>query len=185
MPGKRTMKNTNESKAIYRLVMAAMFLALALCLPFLTGQIPQMGKSLCPMHIPIMLCGFFCGPWYGLVVGLIAPLLRFLLFGAPAIIPEGVAMSLELATYGAVIGWLYILLPKKRTSIYVSLIGAMLLGRVIWGVVRTVLLGVAKVPFSFEMFITGGFVTAIPGILIQIVLIPILVMSLRKYTYES
>src|SRR5690625_4487680 len=89
-----------------QMVLAAMFLALALVLPFLTGQIPQIGSALGPMHIPVLLSGFFCGPWYGLIVGFIAPLLRFMLFGMPPIMPTGVAMAFELATYGLVTGLL-------------------------------------------------------------------------------
>ena len=66
------------------MILAAVFLAMALVLPFLTGQIPQIGNALCPMHIPVLLCGFFCGPLYALSVGFISPLLRFFLFGMPA-----------------------------------------------------------------------------------------------------
>ena len=78
---------SSKQKNLRRLILAAMFLALALALPFLTGQIPQVGSALCPMHIPVLLCGFFCGPWYALAVGLVAPLLRFALFGMPPLMP--------------------------------------------------------------------------------------------------
>lgn len=47
------------------LVYAGAALALCLVLPFLTGQIPQIGSALCPMHIPVLLAGFLCGPWVG------------------------------------------------------------------------------------------------------------------------
>ena len=92
--------SSKQTKPLYSMVLAALFLALAMVLPLLTGQIPQIGQALCPMHIPVLLCGFFCGPWYGLAVGAIAPLLRFLLFGMPPIMPTGVAMCFELAVYG-------------------------------------------------------------------------------------
>ena len=118
-----------------------MFLALALVLPFLTGQIPQIGNALCLIHFPVFLCGFFCGPWYALAVGFTAPLLRSLIFGMPPMIPKGAAMAFELATYGLVSGILYQTLPKKKSSIYISLITAMLAGRVMWGAVRTVFYG--------------------------------------------
>ena len=162
------------------MIHAAMFLALALILPFLTGQIQQLGNALCLMHIPVLLCGFFCGPWYGLIVGLIAPLLRFLLFGMPTLMPIGIAMCLELATYGLVAGILYKLLPKKKLYIYISLITAMLSGRVVWGIVRAVLYGLGKSSFGWAAFISGAFLNAIPGIIVQIVLIPILVITLQK-----
>ena len=104
-----------------RLVLSALFLALCLLLPFLTGQIAEIGNMLCPMHIPVLLCGFFCGPYYALLVGFIAPILRFMLFSMPAIYPNGLAMAFELATYGLACGMLYKLLPKKKYSIYIPL----------------------------------------------------------------
>ena len=158
-----------------------MLLALALVLPFLTGQIPQIGNLLCPMHIPVLLCGFFCGPWYGLAVGFIAPLLRFAMFGSPPLIPMGVAMCFELATYGLVSALLYRALPKKKTYIYVSLIGAMLAGRAVWGAARVILWGLGKADFGWAAFLTGAFTGAVPGIVLQLVLIPVLVMALNKY----
>ncbi len=164
------------------MILSAMFTALALLLPFLTGQLTQVGNALCPMHIPVLLCGYFCGPWYALAVGFVSPLLRFLLFGMPPLIPIGISMSLELAAYGFFSGFLYKLLPKKKVYIYVSLIGAMLCGRIVWGVARTVLYGLGKSEFGFAAFISGAFLNAVPGIIIQIVLIPVIVVSLRKFT---
>ena len=115
-----------------KLVYSALCLALCLVLPFLIGQIPQIGQMLSPMHIPVLLCGFLCGwPW-GLAVGFIAPLLRSVLFHMPAMYPGAISMAFELATYGAVSGLLYHLLPKKNGYIYVALIVAMLCGRVVW-----------------------------------------------------
>lgn len=167
---------------LFRMILAAMFLALALVLPFLTGQIPRIGNALCPMHIPVLLCGFFCGPWYGLAVGCLAPLLRFVLFGMPPIMPTGITMSIELAAYGLVSGLLYKLLPKKKPCIYISLIGAMLIGRILWGAARVVLYGLGKSEFGWTAFLSGALLNAIPGIILQIILIPILVMVLEKYT---
>ena len=164
------------------MVLAAMLLALALVLPFLTGQMQQIGNMLCPMHIPVLVCGFFCGPWYGLAVGFIAPLLRFALFGMPPLLPIGIPMSLELAAYGSAAGFFYKLLPKKKSSVYVSLIGAMLAGRIVWGIARVILYGAGKADFGWKAFISGAFLNAIPGIILQIVLIPILVITLRKNT---
>ena len=166
------------------MVLAALFLALALVLPFLTGQIKEIGNALCPMHIPVLLCGYFCGPWYGLAVGFIAPLLRFLLFGMPALFPNGAAMCFELAAYGLVASLLYTHLSDSRKRIYISLIGAMLAGRIIWGMVRVILMGVASVEFGWPVFIGGAFLNAIPGIILQLILIPILVARLKNYTYS-
>lgn len=159
---------------------AALCLALCMVLPFLTGQIPQIGSALSPMHIPVLLCGFIVGWPYALAIGFIAPLLRFVLFGMPPIFPTGVAMAFELAAYGMVTGLLYKKLPKNTMNIYISLIGAMLAGRLVWGVVMAIIAGVSEAQFSFQIFIAGAFLNAIPGIICHIILIPIIVIALRK-----
>ena len=168
------------SKKLSRFSLAALLLAVALVLPFLTLQLRQLGNALCPMHLPVLLCGFFCGPWYGLAVGFAAPLLRFALFGLPPVIPIGIAMSFELAAYGFVSGALYRLLPKKKANIYISLVSAMLVGRAVWGAVRVVLYGLGKSEFGWAAFLAGAFTNAIPGIILQLVLIPILVSAMKK-----
>lgn len=165
-----------------KLVYAAVCLTLALILPFLTGQIPQIGAALCPMHIPVLLCGFLCGgPWAALV-GFAAPGLRFALFGMPPF-PTNAAMAFELATYGLVSGLLYARLPKTKRSIYLSLIAAMIAGRLVWGVVRALLSGVFGAPLTFALFWASAFANAIPGMICHILLIPILVMVLRRTNY--
>ncbi|HCP15318.1 MAG TPA: ECF transporter S component [Peptococcaceae bacterium] len=165
---------------IKKITLSGLFLALCMVLPFLTGQIPQIGSALAPMHIPVLLCGFVCGWPYGLAVGFIAPLLRFLLFGMPPIFPVGLAMAFELAAYGVISGILYKLLPKKTPYLYVSLIVAMLIGRVVWGILRFALVGFASTEFSFGMFLGGAFITAIPGIVCHILLIPVIVIAMQK-----
>ena len=164
---------------IRNMVLAALALALCLVLPFLTGQIPEIGQALSPMHIPVLLCGFICGPWYGAVVGFIAPILRSAIFGMPPF-PMNIPMAFELLTYGLVAGIMYRLLPKKPVSTYISLIVAMLAGRVIWGFGRVILAGVQNSAFSMQMFMAGAFLDAIPGIICHIVLIPIIVIALEK-----
>ena len=118
------MKHLNTKS----LVTAAVCLALCLVLPFLTGQIPQIGSALSPMHIPVLLAGFLCGPWWAMAVGAVAPLLRFFLFHKPPLYPTGLAMCFELAAYGLVSGLLYRALPKRVGNIYASLLAAMLAG---------------------------------------------------------
>ena len=170
----------SENKAhIRHLTYAAICLALCLVLPFLTGQIPQIGSALCPMHLPVLLAGFVCGPWWAAAVGLVAPLLRHLIFGMPPIL-TAIAMAFELLTYGIVSGLLYRLLPKKTGYIYLSLIGAMIVGRVVWGVVQVIILGLSGSPFTWAAFWAGAIANAIPGIIVQLVLIPLLVMALKK-----
>ncbi len=155
------------------LVVAAMFMSLGIVLPFFTAQLKEIGDTLLPMHIPVMFCGLVCGPWYGLAVGVVVPLLRGALFSMPPLYPNGVWMALELATYGGMIGLIYCVFPKKNTgAVYLSLITAMISGRIVWGVAKTVLLGLSDKVFSFQAFLTGGFLDAIPGIVLQLILIP-------------
>lgn len=170
----------SENRAhIRHLTYSAICLALCLVLPFLTGQIPQIGSALCPMHLPVLLAGFICGPWWAAAVGIVAPLLRHLIFGMPPIL-TAIAMAFELLTYGVVSGLLYRLLPKKTGYIYVSLIGAMIVGRIVWGVVQVIILGLSGSPFTWAAFWAGAIANAIPGIIVQLVLIPLLVLALKK-----
>ena len=171
------MKRRNEIK---KLTWCSIFLALAFVMPFLTGQIPQIGSMLCPMHIPVLLCGFFCGAPWGLVVGFVAPILRSFTLGMPPMFPTALCMAFELAAYGLVSGWLHNKLPKRKVSVYVSLFSAMLIGRLIWGVVMFGSVGFDVSKFGFNAFLGGAILNAIPGIILQIVLIPILVFALEK-----
>lgn len=172
--------NMVEKRKLSNVTLAALFLAIALVLPFFTGQIPQIGKALCPMHIPVMLAGFLCGSWYGLLVGLLAPLLRFVIFGMPVIMPTGIIMSIELATYGLVVGLMYRLLPKKKINVYLSLIISMLVGRIIWGVMHVLFFQLGNYDFSWAAFIAGGFANSIPGIIVQLVFVPLVVIKMSN-----
>jgi len=171
------MKNRMQA---LRLTLGAICLALCMVLPFVTGQIPQIGSMLCPMHIPVLLCGFICGPATAAAVGAAAPVLRFALFGMPPLFPTGAAMCFELAAYGAACGLLYRMLPKRRASIYAALVAAMFIGRVVWGVVSLLLLTASGAGFTFSAFIAGAFVSAMPGIIVHIMLIPVVVMALER-----
>lgn len=167
------------SKGIRKLTYSAFFTALALVLPFLTGQIPEIGAMLCPMHLPTLLCGFICGwPW-GLAVGFVSPLLRSVIFGMPPMI-AAIAMAFEMAVYGAVAGALYRALPKKKWSIYVSLLCAMILGRLAWGGVQMVITGLRNTEFTPAIFLAGAVTGSVPGIILQIVLVPLIVMALGR-----
>jgi len=169
-----------SSVHIQKLVYSALCLALALVLPFLTGQIPEIGSMLCPMHIPVLLAGFLCGwPW-GLAVGAIAPVLRSVIFHAPPMYPTALGMMFELAAYGFFAGLIYRKLPKNLLNLYISLVISMLLGRIVWGAAQIVLLGIKGSAFTFSAFISGAVTKAIPGIIIQLLLIPPIVLALRK-----
>lgn len=171
------MKKKNP---IFNMVLSALFLAMAFVLPFFTGQIPQVGAMLCPMHIPVLLCGFICGPLWGLAVGGIAPLLRSVTMGMPPLFPTAVCMAFELATYGAVAGFLYKRLPKKPLYIYVPLLVAMVTGRLVWGAVMFICLGLTGGSFGFSAFLAGAVTNAIPGIILQLILVPVIVMVLER-----
>lgn len=158
------------------LIASGIFVALAIVLPFLTGQVQQLGQMLLPMHLPVLICGFVCGWKWGLAVGLIAPLLRSALFGMPPMYPIAQAMAVELAVYGVVTGVLYARLPRRPMYLYVALIGAMLLGRVAWAGATYLLTGA----LTMEIFLAGAFVQAWPGILLQLILVPPIVMALAR-----
>ena len=171
---------SRNSLRVRKMTYAALFLAIALVLPFITGQIPEIGSMLCPMHIPVLLCGFLCGwPW-GLAVGFIAPLLRSVLFGMPAMFPGAVSMAFELATYGCLAGWLYARLPRKTAFTYLTLLISMVAGRIVWGIARLILAGLTDNSFTWAMFLAGAVTTALPGIILHLILIPILVLSLER-----
>lgn len=165
-----------KENKLFKPVLSALFLALAYVMPFLTGQVPEIGSMLCPLHIPVILCGFVCGwPW-GLTVGFIAPLFRSLTLGMPPLFPTAVCMAFELAAYGAVAGLMHRILPRKKAYIYCSLLTSMIIGRLVWGVAMYVALGINGSSFTLAAFVAGAFTNAVPGIIVQIVLIPILVM---------
>lgn len=159
------------------LVLAALFLALALFLPFLTGQIPQIGSMISPMHIPVLLCGFICGWPLGALVGLVAPILRSAIFASPPMYPIAIAMAFELLTYGFLAGLLYSRLPKAVLNTYVSLALSMLGGRIVWGLAMWALLGGT---FTFEAFLSGAFIKAVPAIVLHIAIIPPIILALKR-----
>lgn len=163
------------------ITLAAMFMALGLILPFFTGQIRLIGNMLLPMHIPVFLCALICGWRYGLPVAFILPLLRSFLFGMPVFFPSAVAMAFELATYAFVSGFLY-----ERShwqcvrALYRCMLIAMVAGRIVWGFVQVILLGLSGSAFTYEAFIAGALLNAIPGIILQLVLIPIVMVALDR-----
>ena len=165
---------------VKNLVLAAMFMALGLVLPFLTGQIPQVGAMMLPMHLPVLLCGLVCGWQYGGLVGFVLPLLRHTLFGMPPLI-TATAMAFELAAYGMVAGFLY---ARSRwqclRALYRCLIAAMIAGRLVWGAACVVLLGLGKLEFSWQAFLSGAVLSAIPGIVLQLLVIPAVMVAMDR-----
>lgn len=179
-----------KQKPLTRMILASMFLALGIILPFLTGNVQFLGNQFLPMHLPVLICGFVCGYKYGGLIGFITPLFRAVLIGMPPLYPVALVMSFELSIYGLVIGLLYQSLPKNIFNIYVSLIGAMILGRLGWGLFAYLIYPGAGFSFSAQIFINTALVTAIPGIVFQLIFIPILIIFMQKnkvlsgYLYE-
>ena len=176
----KTSERTDNSKRIQNLVLAAMLTAVGIVLPFFTGQIPQIGNMLLPMHLPVLVCGLICGWQYGGIVGFVLPLLRHILFGMPPM-PNGISMAFELAAYGAIAGFVYNHSRWQRIiSLYRSLVIAMVGGRIVWGAASIVVLGITGGAFTWQIFMAGAFLNAIPGIILQLVLIPALMLALHR-----
>lgn len=167
-------------KTVKNLTLSAMFLALCMILPFITGGVPRIGNAISPMHIPVLICGFVCGWQYGAAVGFIAPLMRSLLFSMPTMYPIAVSMAFELAAYGLLCGLLYKAFPKKNVYIYPALIISMLGGRAVWGIARYIMAGLSGSEFSMAMFVAGAFTQAVPAIICHILLVPLVVMAFKK-----
>ena len=163
-----------------KLVLSGLFLAIGLVLPFLTGQIPEIGNMISPMHFPVLLCGFICGAPYGALVGLILPPVRFLLFQMPPLYPVGLAMAFEMATYGLVSGLVYSRVQHNIKGIYLSLVPAMIVGRIVWGIAQVILMGLSGGSFTFQAFIAGALINAVPAIVLQLILIPLIIAALQK-----
>lgn len=177
----KILKGDNMKDKLKPLVVSAMLLCFGYVLPLLTGQIPQVGNMLLPMHIPVLLCGMICGWQYGAVVGLILPLTRSLFFGMPVLYPTAVYMAVELLTYGLISGLLYGRSKKHDLkAVLISLVCAMLCGRVTYGIAKALLLGLGGESLSLAAFIGGAFTEAVPGIILQFVLIPAVILILEK-----
>ena len=164
---------------IKKMVITALLVALGIVLPPMLHAVPNAGNVLLPMHLPILLCGIICGFPYGLACGALTPLLSHVSTGLPpsAILPS---MVCELAVYGLVAGLLVQWIRMKNTyaKIYLSLIGAMLTGRIVFGVLNALVFSAGA--YTLPVWLTAAFVTALPGIAIQLVLIPVIVIALGK-----
>lgn len=174
--GGKEMEQTTK-----KLTLSAMFMALGFVLPFLTGQMQQLGSMLLPMHLPVFFCGLICGWQYGAVVGFVLPLLRSVVFGMPPLFPTAVGMAFELMVYGLVSGLLYGRSKRQCLfTLYGSLLAAMAAGRIVWGAVQIILLGISGSGFTWEMFMASAFFNAIPGIILQLTMIPAVMAALNR-----
>ncbi|AOZ95299.1 ECF transporter S component [Butyrivibrio hungatei] len=168
-----------QQNLVKNMVTTAMCIALCVVLPMAFHMIPNAGSVISPMHIPVLICGLVCGWQYGLVCGLVGPLLSSMLTGMPpmAILP---AMMVELAVYGICTGIMIKLVNtgKIYADLYISLVVAMLAGRVIGGLSRALIF--ARGEYSIKVWATSYFVTSLPGIIIQLIFIPTIVFALYK-----
>lgn len=160
-------------------IITAVCMALCVVLPMAFHAIPNAGSIYCPMHIPVLLCGLICGWQYGLLCGLVGPALSSLFTGMPpaAYLPS---MMVEIAVYGTLCGLMMKLVSTKKiyADLYISLAVAMLGGRIIAGIAKALIF--APGDFSMAAWATGYFATSLPGIIIQLVLIPSIVFALMK-----
>lgn len=166
-----------KREELRKLIYAALFLALAFLLPFLTANNQQIATALSPMHIPAFLCGFVCGPGWGAAVGFCAPLLRSVIVGMPAL-PMAACMAFELAMYGFAAGMLRKLLPKKVPFLYLALVVSMVLGRIVFCLVSAKIMGGEK---TFAAMLGQQFVNTWIGILIHLAVVPPIVLAIERY----
>lgn len=168
-----------KKQHLYNLVTTGVCIALCVVLPFAFHVIPNGGTIFSPMHLPVLICGLICGWPYGLACGLLGPLLSSLITQMPgaAYLPP---MMVELALYGLITGLMMQLVHtgKLTLDLYVSLIVAMLVGRVIAGLARGLIFAPGK--FTIQAWATGYFVTSFPAIILQLILIPILYLALKR-----
>ena len=168
------MKQSNVKKLVFSAVCAA----LCLVLPMAFHAIPNAGQVILPMHIPVLLCGLVCGWPYGGVCGLIGPLLSSLITGMPpaAMLPS---MMVECCVYGFTSGLLmkYVRTGKTVADLYISLVSAMIAGRIVAGFAKAWIFTPGVSPFAW---VTTSLVTGIPGIVIQLVLMPLVVTALTR-----
>ena len=171
---------------LFKIILSSIFLAIGMVLPLLTAQVKEIGDSLLPMHIAVMLCAFLCGGSYGAAVGFLLPFLRSFIFGMPPIYPNAVWMAFEMCAYGLAIGFMQKKLKINGIKkIYVSLVTSQIFGRVVGGICKCILLGIGKSGFTFAAFISGGFVDALPGIVLQLVLVPFIVSICERYNNKN
>ena len=165
--------------SIKKMVITALLIAVGIILPIAFHAVPNAGRVFLPMHISILLCGIICGFPYGLACGIITPLLSSLFTGMPpaAFLPS---MICELAAYGTVSSLLirYVRTKNLYVNVYIALVGAMIFGRIFYGILNSLIFNVGN--YSMQMWLSAAFITALPGVVIQIIVIPLIVIALQK-----
>lgn len=162
---------------VKKLVFTAVCAALCLVLPMAFHAIPNAGSIFLPMHIPVLLCGLVCGWPYGLVCGLLGPFISSFTGMPPAaVLPS---MMVECAVYGLVTGLMmkFVRTGHSAADLYISMVTAMALGRVVSGLAKSLIFSPGTAPFAWA---TTSLVTGIPGIVIQLIVMPAIVFALTK-----
>jgi riboflavin transporter FmnP len=170
-------KTTPLSKTNW-ITQTALFLALAVVLPVGFHAFGIGGRVFLPMHFPVLLAGFLVGPYSGLAVGLMSPLISHLITGMPPTYAVPL-MSLELTLYGLVAGLAY---RRLRLNIYIALIAAMIVGRIMFGLGLFILGMFMELPYTATVFFStaGPILAGLPGMIAQLVVIPIIVAAVRR-----
>lgn len=164
--------------SVKKMTIAAACIALCVVLPILFHVIPDAGTVFLPMHIPVLICGMVCSWPYGVICGVLGPLLSSMLTGMPGA-AFLLVMMLECAAYGAVSGLMlkYVCSGWSYPELYASQIVAMLAGRVVSGVAKALIFSPG---ITFSVWVTTSFVTALPGVVLQLVLVPAMIHALMK-----
>lgn len=164
---------------VKKAIITAACIALCVVLPMAFHSIPNAGSILCPMHIPVLLCGLICGWPFGLLCGIAGPFLSSIIAQMPpmAYLPS---MLIELLVYGLVAGLMmkFVYTKSLYADLYISLVASLLAGRIVAGVLMALIF--AKGQYSVTMWVTSYFITAWPGIVVQLVLIPTIIYALYK-----
>ena len=162
----------------HRIVTAGLFVAIGLVLPFFTSHaIGMPGTTLLPMHLPVLLCGLLCGPLYGALSGIVIPVLSSILTGMPPIYPMLPIMLVQLFTMGLISGFLY---QRIKLHIYISLLASLLAGWALYGLTFAVLTLIGNGSLR-ALSVSGAVIQGIPGIIIQLILIPVIMSVIKRY----
>ena len=173
-------RNVKRKSSVRELCLCALMIALCVIMP-ISFHAVGLGGAFSPMHLPVLMCGLLCGPWYGLLCGILGPILSSLTTGMPGA-PMLISMIPELAVYGLVTGLLMrvIRTGKPLADIYLSLIPAMVLGRIVGGIAKALVLLSSAKSYSVAVWASAYFAETLPGTILQLVLLPMLLLALMK-----
>lgn len=168
--------NSKTRKITY----SALFLALGVIFPQIFHLFGGTGPVFLPMHIPVLLSGFFLGGTSAALVGFITVLISAALTGMPQV-PILYFMLVEVTVYGLAAGLAY---RKLRLNVYVSLISAMIVGRLALSLSVFTLQPLLGLKLSPLGYITGALTQGLPGIILQLIFIPIVVLSIERAGFK-